>query len=45
MTCQGLMTSIKDMRHLMDIANATKSKFINKVDHNNIDKHHQMLLN
>ena len=43
MIYQGNMTCIEDIQHLID-ANITKSKLVDKVDHNNIDKHHQMLL-
>ena len=45
MACQGHMTWIKDMRHLLDIANVIELKLVDRVDHNNIVKHQKMLLN
>ena len=45
MTCQGHVTWIEDIQHLTDIENVRESKLVDRVDHNNNDKHHQMLLN
>ena len=42
-TCQGNITWIEDIQHLMDIANVVELKLVDNVDHNNIDRHYQML--